>query len=120
MAASVGWPVYPTLRRFMKANGLDKRRRVTSRQTDGADRAEDKLADREIRGYEAEYVGFYVVVRIKHGTSSMPAHEASGTAHDPGLGMTDAPANPIHKCQLMPGRCVGAGGTWRPPGGGNR
>jgi hypothetical protein len=32
----------------MKANGLDKRRRVTSRQTDGADRAEDKLADREI------------------------------------------------------------------------
>ena len=50
-------PSYPTLRRFMKANGLDKRRRVTSRQTDGADRAEDKLADREIRGYEAEYVG---------------------------------------------------------------
>ena len=43
-------PSYPTLRRFMKANGLDKRRRVTSRQTDGADRAEDKLADREIRG----------------------------------------------------------------------
>jgi putative transposase len=25
-------PSYPTLRRFMKANGLDKRRRVTSRQ----------------------------------------------------------------------------------------
>jgi hypothetical protein len=41
-------PSYPTLRRFMKANGLDKRRRVTSRQTDGADRAEDRLADREI------------------------------------------------------------------------
>src|ERR1700689_1464472 len=50
-------PSYPTLRRFMKVNGLDKRRRVTSRQTDGGDRAEDKLADREIRGYEAEYVG---------------------------------------------------------------
>jgi hypothetical protein len=50
-------PSYPTLRRFMRVNGLDKRRRVTSRQTDGADRAEDKLADREIRGYEAEYVG---------------------------------------------------------------
>ena len=33
-------PSYPTLRRFMKANGLDKRRRVTSRQTDGAERAE--------------------------------------------------------------------------------
>ena len=30
-------PCYDTLRRFMKANGLDKRRRVTSRQTAGAD-----------------------------------------------------------------------------------
>jgi hypothetical protein len=33
-------PCYDTLRRFMKANGLDKRRRVTSRQTAGTDRAE--------------------------------------------------------------------------------
>ena len=44
-------PSYPTLRRFMKANGLDKRRHVTSRQTNGADGTKDKLADREIRGY---------------------------------------------------------------------
>ena len=29
-------PSYPTLRRFMRANGLDKRRRLTSRTTDGA------------------------------------------------------------------------------------
>jgi len=50
-------PSYTTLRRFFKANGLDKRRRVTSRQTAGADRAEARLADREIRSYEAEYVG---------------------------------------------------------------
>ena len=50
-------PCYDTLRRFMKANGLDKRRRVTSRQTAGADRAEARLLDREIRSYEAEYVG---------------------------------------------------------------
>ena len=49
-------PSYPTLRRFMKANGLNRRRRVTSRRTAGAERAEDKLAEREIRGYEAEYV----------------------------------------------------------------
>jgi putative transposase len=49
-------PSYPTLRRFMKANGLNRRRRVTSRRTEGAERAEDKLAEREIRGYEAEYV----------------------------------------------------------------
>ena len=49
-------PSYPTLRRFMKANGLYKRRRLTPRTTDGAVRAEARLADREIRSYEAEYV----------------------------------------------------------------
>jgi len=49
-------PCYDTLRRFMKANGLDKRRRVTSRQTAGADRAEARLLDREVRSYEAAYV----------------------------------------------------------------
>ena len=49
-------PAYTTLRRFLKANGLNKRRRVTSRQTAGADRAEARLFDREIRSYEAEYV----------------------------------------------------------------
>jgi len=49
-------PSYATLRRFLKANGLDKRRRVTSRQTVGAERAEARLSDREIRSYEAEYV----------------------------------------------------------------
>jgi len=49
-------PSYPTLRRFMKANGLDKRRRLTPRRSDGAERAEARLADREIRSYEVEYV----------------------------------------------------------------
>ena len=42
-------PSYATLRRFMSANGLAKRRRVTSRQTEGAERAEARLADREVR-----------------------------------------------------------------------
>jgi transposase InsO family protein len=49
-------PSYPTLRRFMRANGLDKRRRLTSRRTDGAERAEARIAEREVRRYEAEYV----------------------------------------------------------------
>lgn len=49
-------PSYATLRRFMAANGLNKRRRLTPRRTDGADRAEARLGDREIRRYEAEYV----------------------------------------------------------------
>jgi len=49
-------PSYSTLRRFLKAHGLDKRRRVTTRRTDGAERAEARLFDREVRSYEAEYV----------------------------------------------------------------
>jgi putative transposase len=49
-------PSYPTLRRFMKANGLDKRWRLTPRTTGGADRAEARIGNREIRSYEAEYV----------------------------------------------------------------
>jgi transposase InsO family protein len=49
-------PSYATLRRFMQANGLDRRRRLTPRSTGGADRAEARLVDREVRSYEAEYV----------------------------------------------------------------
>lgn len=49
-------PSYPTLRRFMRANGLDKRRRLTPRTTRGAEQAEARIADREIRSYESEYV----------------------------------------------------------------
>ncbi len=50
-------PSYATLRRFLKANGLAKRRRITSRRTEGAERAEARFVDREVRSYEAEYVG---------------------------------------------------------------
>jgi transposase InsO family protein len=50
-------PSYSTLRRFLKAHGLGKRRLLTSRRTEGAARAEARLFDREVRSYEAEYVG---------------------------------------------------------------
>jgi putative transposase len=50
-------PSYSTLRRFLKAHGLGKRRLLTSRRTAGAARAEARLFDREVRSYEAEYVG---------------------------------------------------------------
>jgi putative transposase len=49
-------PSYATLRRFMSANGLARRRRVTTRRTDGVERAEARIAEREVRSYEAEYV----------------------------------------------------------------
>jgi transposase InsO family protein len=50
-------PSYSTIRRYLRAQGLDKRRRVASRRTAGALVAEAKLASREIRSYEAEYTG---------------------------------------------------------------
>jgi putative transposase len=50
-------PSYSTIQRFFKAQGLRKRRRLTSRQTEGAERAEARLSEREVRSYEAQYVG---------------------------------------------------------------
>jgi transposase InsO family protein len=50
-------PSYSTIRRYLMAQGLEKRRRVTARRTAGALAAEAKLAEREVRGYEAEYCG---------------------------------------------------------------
>lgn len=49
-------PSYATLQRFFKAHGLEKRRRLTSRRTEGALMAEARLAEREVRSYEAEFV----------------------------------------------------------------
>jgi hypothetical protein len=50
-------PSYSTVRRFFKTNGLERQRRLTSRQTEGALRAQARLLEREVRSYEAEYVG---------------------------------------------------------------
>jgi putative transposase len=50
-------PSYSTVRRFFRAHGIEKERRMTSRQTAGARRAVTRLADREVRGYEVEYSG---------------------------------------------------------------
>src|SRR3974390_2350387 len=50
-------PSYATLRRFLKASGFVRRRRLTSRRTEGAERAEARFLDREVRSYEAEHVG---------------------------------------------------------------
>lgn len=50
-------PSYWTVRRFLRSLGLVKQRRLTAKQTEGARRAEARLLDREVRSYEAEYVG---------------------------------------------------------------
>ena len=61
-------PSYATLRRFLKANGFDKRRRSQSRRTEGAERAEARFLDREVRSYEAEYIGSLVHFDAHHGS----------------------------------------------------
>ena len=50
-------PSYSSIRRLFAAQGWRKRRRLSSRDTAGAARAEARLAAREVRSYEAPYVG---------------------------------------------------------------
>jgi putative transposase len=49
-------PSYWTVRRFLKSLGLEKHPRKASKQTEGTRRAEARLSQREVRGYEAQYV----------------------------------------------------------------
>lgn len=49
-------PSYNTIRRYMKANGLCKRRSIKQRQTEGAIKAAERLEAREVRSYEVDYV----------------------------------------------------------------
>jgi transposase InsO family protein len=50
-------PSYSSIRRLFLAQGWRKRRRLSSRDTPGAERAEARLAAREVRSFEAPYVG---------------------------------------------------------------
>jgi transposase InsO family protein len=50
-----------------EANGLARRRRVTARRT-GAERAEARIADREVRSYEDQYVNALWHVDCHHGS----------------------------------------------------
>lgn len=49
-------PSYATVRRFLAAHGLIKRRPMTTRQTEGALAATARLEAREVRSYESAYV----------------------------------------------------------------
>jgi putative transposase len=61
-------PSYSTIRRFLKAQGLFKRRRLSARRTAGVERAEARLMQREVRSYEAEYVGSLWHFDAHHGS----------------------------------------------------
>lgn len=61
-------PSYATIRRFLKAQGLYKRRRLSARRTAGVLRAEVRLMQREVRSYETEYVGSLWHFDAHHGS----------------------------------------------------
>ena len=54
-AAGLLCPSYPSVRRYLKAQGLG-RRRPPKRSTDGAIAARNRLEQREVRSYEVEHV----------------------------------------------------------------
>jgi putative transposase len=66
-------PSYNTIRRYMKTNGLCKRRVIKQRQTEGAIKASERLDAREVRSYEVEYV---------HGLWHLDFHHGSRTLLD--------------------------------------
>jgi len=62
-------PSYPTLRRFMAAQGLLRQRRRRPRQErEGEKRAREHLALREVRSFESEYVSGLWHLDFHHGS----------------------------------------------------
>jgi transposase InsO family protein len=76
-------PSYATVRRYMKATGMLKRRRVADRDTDGVRRAEQRLDELEVRSYEAAYVnGLW---HLDFHVGSLPVLTATGEWETPHL-----------------------------------
>jgi transposase InsO family protein len=61
-------PSYSTVRRYMKAAGLSKRRRLSSKETAGVRAAELRLEEREVRSFEAAYVHGLWHLDFHHGS----------------------------------------------------
>lgn len=66
-------PAYGTVRRYMKAQGLH-RRRAPKHRTPGAERACERLESREVRSFEAEYT---------HGLWHLDFHQAPARCSPP-------------------------------------
>jgi transposase InsO family protein len=66
-AAGIKCPSYPSVRRYLKAEGLP-RRRPPKRSTDGAVAARDRLEQREVRSYEVEHVLQLLHLDFHHGS----------------------------------------------------
>jgi putative transposase len=61
-------PSYNTIRRYMKSNGLYKRRTIKQRQTEGAIKAQERLETREVRSFEVDYVHGLWHLDFHHGS----------------------------------------------------
>lgn len=61
-------PSYNTIRRYMKASGLCKRRMIKQRQTEGAIKAQERLEAREVRSFEVDYVHGLWHLDFHHGS----------------------------------------------------
>ena len=66
-AAGVKCPSYPSVRRYLKAQGL-MRRRTPRRSTEEAIAARDRLEQREVRSYEVEHVLQLMHLDFHHGS----------------------------------------------------
>jgi transposase InsO family protein len=61
-------PSYATIKRYMQAHGLVKQPRLAAQQCPGQARAEQRRQAREVRSYEAEYVGALWHLDFHHGS----------------------------------------------------
>jgi putative transposase len=77
---------YVTVRRYMQAHGMVRKPRPASHGRPGEARAEKRREDREIRSYEAEYVGSLWHLDFHHGslkvlTACSPVAASTGPGH---------------------------------------
>jgi transposase InsO family protein len=68
-------PSSATLRRYLHAQGLRKQRRLPQRATAGMRAAQQRLAEREVRSFEAEYVHALWHADFHHGSRAVVTAE---------------------------------------------
>jgi putative transposase len=79
---------YSTVRRYMKAHGLVRKPMLQTTRYPGEARAERRRQTREIRSYEAEYVGALWHLDFHHGSKKVLTHSGQWL-HPIALGILD-------------------------------
>ena len=68
---------YSTVRRYMKAHGLVRQRRLAAKGRPGEVRAAQRRETREVRSYEVEYVGSLWHLDFHHGSLKVITHRGT-------------------------------------------